>query len=219
MWVQRSWYPHVSACSNHANCCPPPTWCFSGHPLQRHQAISLVIIFGQDKNRGQNWVAPSSSHVFGGLCASRTCCVSGEQMDWMQNESWQFPEASHPACRARIMPSSQSNPAGFWKIGSWNNAYPSSSSHKTPQKAIIIFHISQQNHTLLTAKWKGNTWEFALSVQKSSPDKTALAAFEMLKSGGLRARPDSPSPAQARWELLAAAETSFEREQWKLLCS
>lgn len=97
--------------------------------------------------------------------------------------------------------------------------YAAGSGPKTPLRVIFHVHISQQNYTLVTAKEKKwNIWEFAVSVQNFSPDKTALSAFEMLKSNKSIPVSDGPSLAQANgtgW----AAETSFEPEQWELLSS
>lgn len=132
--------------------------------------------------------------------------------------------ASHPVCRHVFSRSEEwgSHSAPF-PIPSWifknGQLKQSNSSHKTPQRAIFHDCISQHNHALLIAKQKWNIWEFALSVQNSSPDKIAVAAFDMLTSGWFTVVSDSPSPAQAKWELVAVAEISFELEQWKLLCS
>lgn len=188
------------------------------------------VIFVHDKSRQQTWVAPSS-HVLCGLRASRTPCISGEQMDRRSQDAKRVaavPWSPSPCLQASPLPHQWVRVA----LGSLSHAQldfegwaaemmheSSCSSHNRPQRAIFHDHISQHNHTLLIAKQKWNIWEFALSVQNSSPDKKAVAAFEMLTSSRLTVVSDSPSPAQAKWELVAVAEISFELEQWKFLCS
>lgn len=178
---------------------PLPTSCASCVPA-RHSA-------------SQGHIAPQGRRWMGGLR--------------MRNELWQIPGASQPACRHVHSHTDSGDPTRFlsyayldfegWAAGTKHESR--GSSHKTWQRAIFHDHIAQNSHTLLIDKQKWNIWEFALSVQNSSPDKRTGAAFEMLKRSRLTVVSDSPSPALAKWELAAVAEISFELEQWKFLCS